>query len=92
MSSFSLTLPVRTAAPTIQHRRDGHPMDAPAGPRAEPATALSCTTTRRVTKVAEAVARLGNHTFPLTLTDTVRSFLGYMSEHAVLEFPEDDLE
>ena len=28
-----------------------------------------------VTKVAEAVARLGNHTFPLLLTDTVRAFL-----------------
>jgi acetylornithine deacetylase/succinyl-diaminopimelate desuccinylase-like protein len=45
-----------------------------------------------VTKVAEAVARLGNHTFPLTLTDTVRTFLGHMSELTGLEFPEDDLE
>jgi acetylornithine deacetylase/succinyl-diaminopimelate desuccinylase-like protein len=45
-----------------------------------------------VTKVAEAVARLGNHTFPLTLTDTVRAFLQQMSEITGLEFPEDDLE
>ena len=45
-----------------------------------------------VTKVAEAVARLGNHTFPLTLTDTVRAFLGQMRELTGLEFPEDDLE
>jgi acetylornithine deacetylase/succinyl-diaminopimelate desuccinylase-like protein len=45
-----------------------------------------------VTKVAEAVARLGNHTFPLTLTDTVRAFLERMRELTGLEFPEDDLE
>jgi acetylornithine deacetylase/succinyl-diaminopimelate desuccinylase-like protein len=45
-----------------------------------------------VTKVAEAVARLGNHTFPLTLTGTVRAFLGHMRELTGLEFPEDDLE
>ncbi|WP_232663397.1 M20/M25/M40 family metallo-hydrolase [Pseudonocardia sp. TRM90224] len=45
-----------------------------------------------VTKVAEAVARLGNHTFPLTLTDTVRAFLTQMAELTGLEFPEDDLE
>ncbi|MGH3616156.1 MAG: M20/M25/M40 family metallo-hydrolase [Pseudonocardia sp.] len=45
-----------------------------------------------VTKVAEAVARLGNHTFPLVLTDTVRAFLEQMSELTGLEFPEDDLE
>ncbi len=45
-----------------------------------------------VTKVAEAVARLGTHTFPLTLTDTVRAFLERMSELTGLEFPEDDLE
>lgn len=44
-----------------------------------------------VTKVAEAVARLGNHTFPLALTDTVRAFLAGMSELTGLEFPEDDL-
>lgn len=45
-----------------------------------------------VTKVAEAVARLGNHTFPLVLTETVREFLTAMSELTGLEFPEDDLE
>jgi acetylornithine deacetylase/succinyl-diaminopimelate desuccinylase-like protein len=45
-----------------------------------------------VTKVAEAVARLGNHTFPLTLHSTVRAFLEQMSELTGLEFPEDDLE
>jgi acetylornithine deacetylase/succinyl-diaminopimelate desuccinylase-like protein len=45
-----------------------------------------------VTKIAEAVARLGNHTFPLTLTDTVRAFIEQMSELTGLEFPEDDLE
>jgi acetylornithine deacetylase/succinyl-diaminopimelate desuccinylase-like protein len=45
-----------------------------------------------VTKVAEAVARLGNHTFPLTLTDTVRAFLEQMSDLTGLEFPEDDME
>jgi acetylornithine deacetylase/succinyl-diaminopimelate desuccinylase-like protein len=45
-----------------------------------------------VTKVAEAVARLGNHTFPLTLTDTVRAFIEHMSDITGLEFPEDDIE
>ena len=45
-----------------------------------------------VTKVAGAVTRLGNHTFPLTLTDTVRAFLARMSDLTGLEFPEDDLE
>ncbi len=45
-----------------------------------------------VTKVAEAVARLGNHTFPLHLTDTVRAFLEQMAELTGLEFPEDDLQ
>jgi acetylornithine deacetylase/succinyl-diaminopimelate desuccinylase-like protein len=45
-----------------------------------------------VTKVAEAVARLGNHTFPLTVHPTVQAFLDQMSELTGLEFPEDDLE
>ncbi|ODU27647.1 MAG: hypothetical protein ABS80_03230 [Pseudonocardia sp. SCN 72-51] len=45
-----------------------------------------------VTRVAEAVARLGNHTFPLVLTDTVREFLASMRDITGLEFPEDDLE
>ncbi|MFC5995131.1 M20/M25/M40 family metallo-hydrolase [Pseudonocardia hispaniensis] len=45
-----------------------------------------------VTRVAEAVARLGNHTFPLVLTDTVRDFLVHLRDLTGLEFPEDDLE
>jgi acetylornithine deacetylase/succinyl-diaminopimelate desuccinylase-like protein len=45
-----------------------------------------------VTKVAEAVARLGTHTFPLVLTDTVRAFIEHMRALTGLEFPEDDLE
>jgi len=45
-----------------------------------------------VTKVADAVARLGTHTFPITLTDTVREFLERMRELTGLHFPEDDLE
>lgn len=45
-----------------------------------------------VTKVAEAVARLGNHTFPLVITDTVREFLDRMAELTGLEFPDDDIE
>ncbi len=44
-----------------------------------------------VTKIAEAVARLGNHTFPLVLTDTVRAFLEQMRELTGLEFAPDDL-
>ena len=45
-----------------------------------------------VTKVAEAVARLGSHTFPLVLTDTVKAFLEQMSALTGVEFPEDDLD
>lgn len=45
-----------------------------------------------VTILAEAVARLGNHTFPLTITDTVRAFLDRMTELTGVEYPEDDLE
>ncbi|WP_219413446.1 M20/M25/M40 family metallo-hydrolase [Pseudonocardia nigra] len=45
-----------------------------------------------VTKVAEAVARLGNHTFPMVVTDTVRAFIERMRELTGLEFPEEDLE
>jgi acetylornithine deacetylase/succinyl-diaminopimelate desuccinylase-like protein len=45
-----------------------------------------------VTKLAEAVARLGNHRFPLVLTDSVREFLAAMGKLTGLEFPEDDLE
>jgi acetylornithine deacetylase/succinyl-diaminopimelate desuccinylase-like protein len=49
-------------------------------------------TDNAVTKVAEAVARLGNHTFPLTMTDTVTQFLSTLTELTGLEFPEDDLQ
>jgi acetylornithine deacetylase/succinyl-diaminopimelate desuccinylase-like protein len=45
-----------------------------------------------VTKVAEAVARLGSHTFPLVLTDTVKAFLEQMSALTGVEFPESDLD
>jgi acetylornithine deacetylase/succinyl-diaminopimelate desuccinylase-like protein len=45
-----------------------------------------------VTTLAEAVARLGNHTFPLVVTDTVRAFVDRMRELTGQEFPEDDLE
>lgn len=45
-----------------------------------------------VTKLAAAVGRLGEHRFPLVLTDTVREFLAGVSELTGLEFPDDDLE
>ena len=45
-----------------------------------------------VTMLAEAVARLGRHRFPLVLTDSVREFLAGISELTGLEFPEDDLD
>jgi acetylornithine deacetylase/succinyl-diaminopimelate desuccinylase-like protein len=44
-----------------------------------------------VTKVAEAVARLGNHRFPVVLHDTVRQFLDRLGELG-LEVPTDDVE
>ena len=44
-----------------------------------------------VTRIANAVARLGSHEFPLTMTATVRSFLDKMTELTGMEFPEDDL-
>lgn len=43
-----------------------------------------------VTTLTEAVARLGNHRFPLVLTDTVRAFLTAISEATGMEFPLDD--
>jgi acetylornithine deacetylase/succinyl-diaminopimelate desuccinylase-like protein len=43
-----------------------------------------------VTTLAEAVGRLGNHRFPLVLTDTVRAFLTAISEVTGMEFPLDD--
>ena len=45
-----------------------------------------------VTKLSEAVARLGNHTFPLVLTDSVREFLAGVTEITGWDFPEDDLD
>src|ERR1700712_3738577 len=44
-----------------------------------------------VTRIANAVSRLGSHQFPLTMTATVRNFLDRMSELTGMEFPEDDL-
>jgi acetylornithine deacetylase/succinyl-diaminopimelate desuccinylase-like protein len=44
-----------------------------------------------VTRIANAVSRLGSHQFPLIMTATVRSFLDKMTELTGMEFPEDDL-
>jgi acetylornithine deacetylase/succinyl-diaminopimelate desuccinylase-like protein len=45
-----------------------------------------------VSKLAAAVSRLGEHRFPLVMTDSVREFLAGVSELTGLEFPEDDIE
>ncbi|WP_435875949.1 M20/M25/M40 family metallo-hydrolase [Saccharopolyspora shandongensis] len=45
-----------------------------------------------VTKLSEAVAKLGNHRFPLVLTDSVREFLDGVTEITGWEFPENDIE
>ncbi len=45
-----------------------------------------------VTKLAAAVARLGEHQFPLVVTDSVRAFLTSITELTGLEFDEDDLD
>ena len=45
-----------------------------------------------VTKLAEVVARLGNHRFPTVMTDTVRASLARITELTGLPFPEDDLD
>lgn len=45
-----------------------------------------------VTRLTEAVARLGRHQFPLVLTDSVREFLDGVSEITGVEFPENDLD
>ncbi|EHR51378.1 acetylornithine deacetylase/succinyldiaminopimelate desuccinylase-like deacylase [Saccharomonospora marina XMU15] len=45
-----------------------------------------------VTKLAEAVATLGNHRFPLVLTDSVREFLAGVTDITGWDFPEDDLD
>ena len=44
-----------------------------------------------VTKIATAVAALGNHEFPITRTATVDAFLAQVTELTGLEFPDDDL-
>ncbi|AIJ23502.1 M20/M25/M40 family metallo-hydrolase [Amycolatopsis methanolica] len=45
-----------------------------------------------VTKLAAAVARLGQHQFPLVLTDSVREFLAGVTEITGWDFPEDDID
>jgi acetylornithine deacetylase/succinyl-diaminopimelate desuccinylase-like protein len=45
-----------------------------------------------VTKLTQAVARLGTHKFPLVLTDSVREFLAGITEMTGMEFDEDDLD
>ncbi|MCF7553465.1 MULTISPECIES: M20/M25/M40 family metallo-hydrolase [Pseudonocardia] len=45
-----------------------------------------------VTILSEAVARLGNHRFPLVMTDTVRAFADSVRELTGMEFPDSDIE
>jgi acetylornithine deacetylase/succinyl-diaminopimelate desuccinylase-like protein len=45
-----------------------------------------------VTRLAEAVARLGQHTFPVHVTPTVRAFLGELSDAFGIELDPDDME
>ncbi|MGJ7905305.1 M20/M25/M40 family metallo-hydrolase [Actinopolyspora sp. H202] len=45
-----------------------------------------------VTQLAEAVAKLGQHRFPIVLNDSVREFLDGVSELTGWSFPEDDLD
>ncbi len=45
-----------------------------------------------VTKLTEAVARLGRHRFPIVMTDSVREFLAGVTELTGMEFGEDDIE
>ena len=45
-----------------------------------------------VTTIANAVARLGNHQFPMVMTDTVAQFLAAVSEETGLSFDGEDLE
>jgi len=45
-----------------------------------------------VTAIAEAVAKLGRHQFPIVLSDTVSQFLAAVSEETGLAFDTDDLE
>ncbi|NYH77127.1 acetylornithine deacetylase/succinyl-diaminopimelate desuccinylase-like protein [Actinopolyspora biskrensis] len=45
-----------------------------------------------VTQLAEAVARLGRHRFPIVINDSVREFLDGVTELTGWEFPADDLD
>jgi acetylornithine deacetylase/succinyl-diaminopimelate desuccinylase-like protein len=45
-----------------------------------------------VTKLAAAVGRLGEHRFPIVMTDSVRQFLDGVTEITGVEFPEDDID
>ncbi|HEV2087632.1 MAG TPA: M20/M25/M40 family metallo-hydrolase [Cryptosporangiaceae bacterium] len=45
-----------------------------------------------ITALAEAVARIGRHRFPLVITDTTRAFLDAVSELLGIEFDPDDPE
>jgi acetylornithine deacetylase/succinyl-diaminopimelate desuccinylase-like protein len=45
-----------------------------------------------VTALCEAVARLGNHRFPLVMTDSVQEFLTAVGEETGMEFSGDNLE
>jgi acetylornithine deacetylase/succinyl-diaminopimelate desuccinylase-like protein len=45
-----------------------------------------------VTVLAEAVARVGRHKFPVVVTDTVRAFLGEISDALGIELDPDDPE
>jgi len=45
-----------------------------------------------VTLIADAVARLGNHRFPLVMTDTVAQFLAAVTEETGLDFDSTDPE
>jgi acetylornithine deacetylase/succinyl-diaminopimelate desuccinylase-like protein len=45
-----------------------------------------------ITAVAEAVARVGRHRFPIVVTDTVRSFLGEISEALGMDLDPDQPE
>jgi acetylornithine deacetylase/succinyl-diaminopimelate desuccinylase-like protein len=45
-----------------------------------------------VTRLAEAVARIGNHEFPLRMTDTVRAFLTEVADALGIELDLDDPE
>src|SRR5699024_4836387 len=45
-----------------------------------------------VTRLAEAVTRLGNHQFPLVMSGSVREFLDGVTELTGWQFPEDDID